>query len=252
MQSFNKTPFFGRLYRYALRNLLGFGTITHVKTTDNVVSLTFDDGPNPNFTPHLLDILRCYKAKATFFMLGKNAQRYPHIVKQVFEAGHAIGNHSYDHPSFSLITGRERRSQMRACQQSIAPYGKRLLRPPFGHQTFASRFDALLLRYSVFTWSVHGEDWLDHDADCIASSIEKEIHPGSIVLLHDNLNNVYELRCSTRKPMLDAVSILLERLSVRFDFLTIPELLHHGRPHRTYWVRKGTPEWSNSLTELEK
>jgi peptidoglycan/xylan/chitin deacetylase (PgdA/CDA1 family) len=249
MQSFNKLSFFGRLKRYVLRNYLGFGTITHVDTTDNVVSLTFDDGPDPHITPEILKLLKNHKAKATFFMLGKNARRYPHIVKQVFEGGHAIGNHSYDHPSFSLITSRERRSQLRDCQSAIAPYGNRLLRPPFGHQTLASRLDALLLRYSVFTWSVHGEDWLDHDADWIAYRIEKEIHPGSIILLHDHLNNFYDQKYANRRPMLNAVSILLERLSVRFDFVTVPELLHHGSAYRSYWVRKVKPEWSTSLVE---
>jgi len=247
MLNFNAMSLFSRFIRYALRNFMGFGTITHVKTKKNVVSLTFDDGPSPNYTPQLLDILKRYNAKVTFFMLGKNAQRYPHIVKRAIQEQHAIGNHSFDHPSFPLISGQDRRSQLRSCQQVILLHKKRLFRPPFGHLTFASRLDALLMRYTVIGWNVHGEDWLDHDADTIASSIEKEIRPGSIILLHDNLNDVYEIRYADRMPTLDAVDIILKRLSGRFLFVTIPELLKYGRPNRNYWVRKGTTNWYDSL-----
>jgi len=241
---------FRRLVRYALCNFLGFGTITHVETKKNFVSLTFDDGPNPDFTPQLLNILKRYNAKATFFVLGKNARRHPNIVKRAIHEGHAIGNHSFDHPSFPLITGKKRIDQIRSCQKEILKYTIRILRPPFGHQTLASRFSALLLGYSVIGWSAHGEDWLDHDADTIAASIEDGIRPGSIILLHDNLNDVYKARYADRKPTLDAVDIILERLSGRFHFVTIPEILKNGEPNRSYWMRKCTKEWYDSLNTV--
>src|SRR5690242_18370490 len=91
--------------------LFVFGTITHVSTSKPAVALTFDDGPDPVFTPRLLDILQQHHAKATFFMVGQAAERHPDIVKKVAAAGHAIGNLSWDHPSFPLLTGRERRDQ---------------------------------------------------------------------------------------------------------------------------------------------
>ena len=107
----NKISLAKRIYKYTRCYL--FGTITHVKTNHHVVALTFDDGPDPRYTSRLLEILKRHEAKATFFMIGKNAQRYPHIVKQVFQAQHAIGNHSWDHPSFPLITERQRRAEIR-------------------------------------------------------------------------------------------------------------------------------------------
>ena len=246
----NESSLLNRLFRFGLRNL--FGTITHVKTNHNVVALTFDDGPDPRFTPRLLEVLKRHEAKATFFMIGKNAQRYPYIVKQVFQAQHAIGNHSWDHPSFPLITGRERRAEIRSCEKAIAPYGRRLFRPPFGHQTLTSHLEALLLRYKVVTWNILAEDWLDHDADWIAANMANKIHVGSIALLHDRLYHVYEDRYADREPMLDAVNMLLERLSSRFLFVTVPELLQHGRPQRQYWCQKGTPDWLNSLKKMEE
>lgn len=237
------------IFRYTRCNL--FGTITHVKTNHNVVALTFDDGPDPRFTPRLLEVLKRHEAKATFFMIGKNAQRYPQIVKQVFQAQHAIGNHSWDHPSFPLITVRQQRAEIRSCEKVIAPYGRRLFRPPFGHQTLASRIVALLLCYKVVTWNVTAEDWLDHDADWIAANLVNKIHAGSIVVLHDRLYHVYEDRYGDREPMLDSVNILLDQLSSRFLFVTVPELLQNGRPQRQYWCREVTPDWLNALKKVE-
>jgi peptidoglycan/xylan/chitin deacetylase (PgdA/CDA1 family) len=129
---------------------------------------------------------------------------------------------------------------------------KRLFRPPFGHQTFASRLDALLMGYTVIGWQVHGEDWLDHDADTIVSNIEKKIRPGSIIVLHDNLNDVYEIRYADRIPTLDAVDIILNRLSGQFLFVTVPELMKYGRPNRKYWIRESTTEWYDSLITVDK
>jgi len=238
-----------RIYGYVLRNL--FGTITHVKTNRNVVALTFDDGPDPEITTRLLEILKKHEAKATFFMTGKNAKRYPHIVKQVYQAQHAIGNHSWDHASFPLITGQQRRAEIRSCEKAIAPYGRRLFRPPFGHQTLATRLDALLLRYKVVTWNLLAEDWLDHDAGWMVANLVKNVHAGSIVLLHDRLYHTYEDRYRDREPMLDAVSILLKKLSSRFLFVTVPKLLQQGCPQRQYWYHKGSTDWQNTLKTPE-
>jgi peptidoglycan/xylan/chitin deacetylase (PgdA/CDA1 family) len=83
--------------------------------------MTFDDGPDPEYTPRLLDILKKYQVHATFFiMVGEAAHNHPKLVRQVAQAGHAVGNHSWDHPSFPLISGRERRAQIRACAEAIA------------------------------------------------------------------------------------------------------------------------------------
>src|SRR6478735_7834989 len=84
-----------------------FGVITHVDTTEAVVALTFDDGPHPQWTPRLLDLLDRHGAKATFFMVGEMAMRHPDLVDRVISAGHAIGNHSWNHPSFPAVTSSQ-------------------------------------------------------------------------------------------------------------------------------------------------
>ena len=235
-----------RLLRAAGRRVMG--TITHVSTPDAVAALTFDDGPHPEFTPRLLDILERHQAHATFFVVGEAAQRHPDLVQRVAQAGHAIGNHSWDHPSFPLISGRERRAQLRACEKAIAPYGQRLFRPPYGHQSVASRLDALWLRYQVITWSVSTHDTLDHDANWIIDHrLTNQLEPGSVIAFHDALYTYEDERHADREPMLEAVNMLLEQFSDRFRFITVPELFKHGRPQRRNWYRKSDPDWLNGL-----
>ena len=224
-----------------------FGTVTSVSTARPVVALTFDDGPDPLCTPRLLDILQKHNAKATFFMVGQAAARYPDIVEKVAVGGHAIGNHSWDHPSFPLLTSRERLAQIRACEEVLAPYGQPILRPPYADQNLWSRLDAIRLGYQVIMYSVAAVDWLDHDEGWMKSRIMSRIRNGSIVLLHDSLFRYGEDRYADREPMLNMVDSLLGELSGRFSFVTVPELLQEGRPLRKKWFKKCTPDFLNGL-----
>ena len=240
-----QTRLIHRLYNALLRR--GIGTITHVSTQEPVAALTFDDGPHTEVTPRLLDILDKYQARATFFMVGEAAQRYPDLVRRVAEAGHAIGNHSWDHSSLPLLSGKERRAQIRACEKAIAPYGQRLFRPPYGHQSVTSRLDALWLGYQVIAWNVTASDWRDHDANWMTDRLVNEIKPGSIILFHDALYTYVEKRYTDREPTLRAVNLLLERLGENFRFVTIPDLLRSGEPQRRNWYQEADLDWLNSL-----
>jgi peptidoglycan-N-acetylglucosamine deacetylase len=201
------------------------GAITHVATSIAVAALTFDDGPHPQSTPALLDVLEQYQVQATFFMLGENAQQYPDLVRKVAQAGHAIGNHSWDHPQFPLISRRDQRWQLRACERAIAPYGQRLFRPPFGQHNAASRFNAWWLGYRAIMWDLDSRDWIDDNAHSIADRLVQHIHSGSIVLLHDGLFKPVEERYANRQPMHEAIAMVLQRLNGHFRFVTIPELI---------------------------
>lgn len=231
-------------YRRCRQGLLFFpsqllGTITHVSTHERVAALTFDDGPHPEFTPRLLAILEQYQARGTFFMLGESASRYPELVRRITDAGHAIGNHSWDHPSFPAITSRERQRQIRACEQAIGSNGQRLFRPPFGNQTLRSRLDALRLGYRVVAWNVIGNDWRDDSAEAIFERLAHRLSPGSILLLHDALFNVENERFISRDSTIGAVRLLLERYAQEYRFVTVPELLRSGRPQKTWWYQPG-------------
>jgi peptidoglycan-N-acetylglucosamine deacetylase len=227
------------------------GTITHVVTEAPLVALTFDDGPDPVWTPRLLDILAARDARATFFMLGRSAERYPDIVSAVVRAGHAIGNHSWDHPSFPLLGAAERRAQITRCARALGAAGTRLLRPPFGQQNFASRIDAWLLGYQVVTWNVVASDWLRRGAEPMARELVAQIRPGSIVLLHDTLvdGGYSDGAYAPRDEMLTAVSTVIETLVKTMEFVTVPELLARGRPQRQPWLVTPSPGFAERVRQ---
>jgi peptidoglycan-N-acetylglucosamine deacetylase len=231
------------LKRAYMHSAGGFGTITHVATDEPVAALTFDDGPEPTFTPRLLEILERHGARGTFFMVGLAASRQRELVERVARGGHAIGNHSWDHVSFPLLRSRWRRLQIRWCEEVLAPHGRRLFRPPWGHQNLASHLDALRLGYRVVTWNLMAEDWADDSAEVLAERVLGGLRPGSIVLFHDALFRTHELRCRDREPTLRAVEILLAELAGRYRFVTVPELLRLGRPRRWHWYKPSDLDW---------
>lgn len=222
-----------------------FGTITHVKTAEPAVALTFDDGPHPLYTPRLLDLLGEHGARATFFMVGLAAREHPEVVRRVLDEGHVVGNHSWDHPSFPLLSRRGRTLQIRWCDEVLPapPAGApKLFRPPWGHQDLGTRLLARRLGYEVIAWNAMGEDWrLDPPEDVVAR-IETRLAPGSIVLLHDRLYKTDAPAHRDRSGTLEAVRLLLERQK-GYRFVTVPELLTLGRPMRWHWYKRPDLDW---------
>jgi peptidoglycan/xylan/chitin deacetylase (PgdA/CDA1 family) len=227
------------------------GTVMRVETKEPLVALTFDDGPDPACTPKLLKVLEQHGARATFFMLGEAAWRHREIVKSIADAGHAIGNHSWDHPSFPAISGRERRAQIRACAKAMAPYGSRLFRPPYGHQSMASRLDAFMLRQQVIMFDVATDDWCGGDAATLAEQLERRLRPGSVAVLHDRLFDASKPAYFGREAMIEAVGILLERIGSRYKFVTVPELLSRGKARKEFWRLQPEVQGLNSLLRRE-
>ncbi|MBA2667967.1 MAG: polysaccharide deacetylase family protein [Trueperaceae bacterium] len=209
--------------------------MSRVATQEPIVALTFDDGPHPVYTPQLLDVLAKYDARATFFMVGEQAKAHPDVVQRVAAARHTIGNHTYDHPSFPLIGARERRQQLRACAAAVAPLGSRLFRPPYGHESLASHVSALVSGYDVVGWSAHASDWEQRASQWMLERLLDQIEPGRIVLLHDAIYTPQSPEIADRSEMIAAVEMLLEALSPRYRFVTVPTLLTHGRAIRTWY-----------------
>lgn len=227
------------------------GAITHVDTREGVIALTFDDGPHPAFTPKLLDILKGHGSKATFFMVGRVAQDHPELVRRVADDGHVIANHSWDHKSMPLLNRRERIHQVLAGARSIAPYGTRLFRPPYGHQSVASLIDVQLLGYQVVTWNVVGRDWLDYDSGYISNRIISQVKPGSIVLLHDGMYSTIDESYVDRKQTLKAVDAVLDRLGQKFQFVTLVELFRHGPKIRENCYKRPDVQWLKELRQKD-
>lgn len=215
------------------------GTITRVDTRESVCAVTFDDGPDPRHTPQYLEVLEQYGACGTFFLLGHAAQKYPQLVQRIRDGGHAIGNHSWDHPSFPAITGARRRDQVRACAAAIGTVSPKLFRPPYGNQTLSTRLDLLWLGWDVVTWDVCATDWLDDSAEVIAARVAEALRPGSIVLMHDTLYQYEQPQYASRAASVRALALVLERMRGRYRFVTVPELLRLGRPRRELWRQPG-------------
>ncbi|MBZ0115329.1 MAG: polysaccharide deacetylase family protein [Thermoanaerobaculia bacterium] len=234
--------------RIADLSSLGFGrlrpgTITHVETSNPVVALTFDDGPHPEVTPRLLDLLGAANAKATFFVVGLAAKAHPGILERAVEEGHIVANHSWDHSSFPLLSSGWRRRQLAWCQDALPPGSPRLFRPPWGHQTWSSRLDAARAGFDVVAWSVMAEDWLDDPSEKLVARVEAGLRPGAIALLHDALYRTDAEAYRDRRPTLSAVEALLKRHSETYRFVTIPELLASGRVRRWPWRIPSDLDW---------
>jgi peptidoglycan/xylan/chitin deacetylase (PgdA/CDA1 family) len=201
-----------------LRKWLRRKVIVSFKSTDSV-ALTFDDGPDPLYTPQVLDVLRRHGAKATFFVLGRQAEMYPRVIQQIVKSGCEIANHSYSHPSFSLISLRERVDEIRRCQSAIGSAGKMYFRPPFGHANFETPLWASLLGYTTVCWSVDAKDWETEDSNVMLDLLEENAVPGSIILLHDRIETAVDSKFFARDAMLEALDRFLDKSNLRFKTL---------------------------------
>ena len=214
------------------------GTITRVDTQRPAIALTFDDGPHPEYTPQILDLLTEHGAKATFFVVGRSAEQNPDLIRRVREQGHALANHTYSHALMTAISTQERRDELLGCARLIEPLPVRLFRPPWGAQSQASRRDLQRLGYHVVTWDTQVEDWLWQPPTDLANRIISQARSGSIVLLHDAVRPAEPDSPSRldRSYLIEALSIALPVLAADYRLVTVPELLQLGRPVYRPWI----------------
>lgn len=226
-----------RAASYVPRQVLG--SITRVRTEEPAVAITFDDGPDPRSTPRYLEALERHGARGTFFLIGRSVQRYPDLVQRIRAGGHAIGNHSWDHPSFPAISAAARREQLELCAAAIGPITPRLFRPPYGNQTWLTRLEPFWFGWQVIAWDVCANDWQGDSAEVMADRVIGGLRPGSIVLMHDSLYKFEQPEFAVRDVSIRTLTLVLERMQDRFRFVTVPELLRLGRPQRELWYQPG-------------
>jgi peptidoglycan/xylan/chitin deacetylase (PgdA/CDA1 family) len=154
-----------------------------LKNGQKEVFLTFDDGPNPEVTPAVLEILNHFDAKATFFCIGRNVERYPGVFEQLKQEGHNTGNHTYSHLKGWISPNDEYYKDIELADKLIH---SGLLRPPYG-KIKRSQLKYLRHLYRIIMWDVMSNDFdpAISPEKCV-ENVVNHVHPGSIIVFHDS------------------------------------------------------------------
>ena len=204
--------------------------IRKIETDRKIIALTFDDGPNPPITSEILDILGKYKAKATFFVLGKHAKDHIDILKKISAGGHELGNHAWSHEKLLFKSPAFVKQEIRNTDRVIKDSGYAGLihfRSPYGGRLVVLPYLLMKSHRIHVLWNVTLKDWESPDPEEILENFKKMVTPGSIVLLHDGYVQEWENRRNTVEAL---EMILREYTDKEYQFVTISELLKIGKP----------------------
>jgi peptidoglycan-N-acetylglucosamine deacetylase len=206
-----------------------FGEALTAPSRPGELALTFDDGPNPAWTPRLLDILASHDVRATFFHVGRYAEAEPGLVRRIVAAGHLIGNHSWSHPNLALASaGRVREELTRTSQtlEQITGAPVRFFRPPFGARRPVVFRVARSLGMTPVLWNAMTTDWREPSADRIADRLMRRVDwlerrgRAANIVLHDGGH----LSLGTdRGPSVAAAGQLIARYKSTHRFVTLDE-----------------------------
>jgi len=162
---------------------------TRMSRREPTVYLSFDDGPHPQHTPPLLELLRAHGVKATFFLIGNEAEKYPELVRRIVAEGHTIGNHSMTHPRLPKLSAREQLADIARADAVLERFNGRkrqLFRPPNGRATLATIVSSVVHRQPLVLWSIDSQDY-QLDAEQVVARLEKAtVRGGDILLFHDD------------------------------------------------------------------
>lgn len=209
-----------------------YPTLIRGRTDRPHVALTFDDGPDPEITPAVLDILAEYDARATFFVIGRYLEKHRALGERMHRAGHEIGNHSWHHSHFqNFYSAAGHGVEIDRCSQLIqsVTQAKRepLYRPPIGLKSPAMARASHKRNLEVVAWSIHSRDTMARDPRSIANSVTSRARAGDIVLLHDG----HDREQHHRPLILEALPLLLQGLRERgLSSVTVSELSNETRP----------------------
>jgi peptidoglycan/xylan/chitin deacetylase (PgdA/CDA1 family) len=194
------------------------------------IALTFDDGPNPTYTPQVLSILHQYSVNATFFVIGEQVQAYPNLVQQEHAAGHIVGNHSWNHPYLTTLAADDIHTQLSNTSNAIEQAtGVRpsFFRPPYGAYNYQVLLQASNLGLQPILWSVDPQDWNGPpSSNTIVQRVLAEARNGSIILMHDGGGN--------RSQTVAALPTIITQLRSRgYQLVTVQQLVNHASQANT-------------------
>jgi peptidoglycan/xylan/chitin deacetylase (PgdA/CDA1 family) len=189
------------------------------------LALTFDDGPDLHYTPKILDILKKYNVKATFFVVGTLIQKYPAIFNRIIREGHAVGNHSFQHLKICELSAEKARFQLARNQELIEKAGGRrelIFRPPYGALDPASVNLISKLGYKIILWTIDSLDWRGLKKQQVITNVIPNLKYGYIVLQH----SASETKLEDLTGSIDALPEIIKTAKSRgYRLITIPELL---------------------------
>ncbi|MDD5127490.1 MAG: polysaccharide deacetylase family protein [Dehalococcoidales bacterium] len=209
------SPVFGKIYAQV------------AKSPENVIALTFDDGPNEPYTSEILNILTEYNIKATFFVVGANVESYPETARRMLAEGHVIGNHSQNHNANHALSSYGARDMelAQATIQDVLGVSPHLYRPPHGKKSPWELQKANQMGMIVVAWSVAINETRVKPAQVMAHNIVDKIHLGKIILLHDGFGVSNLAPRSDKSLIVEALPIIIEELLADgYAFVTVPEL----------------------------
>jgi peptidoglycan/xylan/chitin deacetylase (PgdA/CDA1 family) len=190
------------------------------------IALTYDDGPNDPHTLKLLDVLAKHSVPATFFMIGRYVQQRPDIARAVAQAGHVIGNHTFNHPLLTFKSEAQTRTELADCRQALEDAtGKHsnLFRPPFGGRRPATLRIARELGLHTVMWNISARDWNAPPAAQIEKKVAQQIRGGDVVLLHDGGHRALG---ANRAETVTATDNLIRRYTEEgYKFVSVEKML---------------------------
>ena len=193
-------------------------------TEEKRIALTFDDGPSAEKTREILSILRENGAKATFFVIGKNAEEHRDLIREIHDEGHEIGNHTWSHRYLTKLGKNEIRDEVGKTEEiltEICGEKPRVFRPPGGCWSAESIAPVEEMGYTCVLWSIDTRDWTMPGAKSVIRSVDGRTAGGDIILFHDLGDK--------RLPTPDALRVLLPQLREEgFEFVTVSELFNIG------------------------
>ncbi len=190
------------------------------------LALTFDDGPNDPWTARLLEVLERRQVRATFFMIGRFVRQKPALARQVAEAGHVIGNHTFTHPNLAFASGAAVERELSECERALADAvgdHSRLFRPPFGGRTPVALRQVRRHGLKTIMWRVSGFDWSAKSAAQIEHKIWPRLRGGDVILLHDGGHRQMGADRSCTVQAVDEVIVRAQEQG--FSFVTVPEMM---------------------------
>jgi peptidoglycan-N-acetylglucosamine deacetylase len=201
-------------------------TFTGLPRGSRQLALTYDDGPNDPHTLRLLEVLAKHNVHATFFLIGSYIQQQPQIARELVQAGHVVGNHTFTHPLLIFKSESEIRQELTRCRHALQDaIGKpsNLFRPPFGGRRPATLRVARQLGLEPVMWNVTGYDWNAPPAAAIERKVAKQIRGGNVILLHDG---GHKQMGADRSQTVIATDHLITRYRAEgYEFVTIPQML---------------------------